>query len=83
MERTGHRSNSVRSYKRTSNAQLSNVSEILYGKEVEVQSSKPLSSPKKQVESCSDENNGVVMKRPRRDPDDDKKITVNVTVNVQ
>ena len=46
-EVTGHRSNAVRGYKRTSSDQLKSVSNILYGQGPEGKLVKKVSSPKK------------------------------------
>lgn len=46
MDRTGHRSASVRSYKRTSNIQLNDLSEILYGNTANKSAAVPPKRPK-------------------------------------
>ena len=87
-EVTGHRSNAVRSYKRTSNDQLKSVSNILYG---EVCDNKAKSGDThcdmKSVTKV--ENDGEsVCKKPKIDVDVTSKsenipVNVNVTVNIQ
>lgn len=77
MEKTGHRSNAVRSYKRTSDKQLREVSDILYGhKEV---TSEPVPKKPCTVSSApcnSDEAIHV------ESSDNGSKISLNLTINV-
>lgn len=88
MERTGHRSNAVRCYKRTSNDQLCEISNVLYGHEVDV----PVPVKKHKVESIV---SGCKEPDTSSKKDDDSatgctsietgnasKISLNLTINV-
>ena len=87
MERTGHRSNAVRLYKRTSNGQMRDVSNILYGKS---NSTEAQMSPKKCIctGSVSDSNENPVkvnvnenIVETKKEQEDTGNICVNVSVN--
>ena len=87
QEKTGHRSVAVRSYKRTSNRQLKNVSDILYGNiNAQSTSSKPSSTLSKPP---SDNEDDSVCKKVKTDDKDVsststdvKGLTININVNV-
>lgn len=84
MEKTGHRSNAVRSYKRTSDSQLRGVSKLLYGQTNKLTSDEP--APKKECtvtsgDLCNDAkppSTTVSLATANETPG----ICVNVTVNV-
>ena len=83
MEHTGHHSNSVRSYKCTSNDQLHDVSNFLYGN-CDEKESKVVTSVRKRpcTRSCSDEKFDVKMNsKDDKDPDGCQ-IVVNVNLNL-
>ena len=83
MEHTGHRSNSVRSYKRTSNGQLRDVSNFLYGKPAESnENSDEFPSKKRCTRSCTDENCNVKFSGNGDKDHDGRQIVVNVSVNI-
>lgn len=79
MEKTGHRSSAVRGYKRTSEKQLREVSNILYGKpKAEVADEpvckKPCTVSKPPEETCE----GITVEH----GENSSKICINLTVNV-
>lgn len=84
MDRTGHRSTAVRSYKRVSGKQLRDVSKILYGQEVTGNEAKKpcletvAKPPKTEVEPCvSDEKTDNVSTG-----ESSSKLCFNFTINV-
>lgn len=85
-EKTGHRSDSVRSYKRTSDGQMKDLSDILYGNVAsnsKVESGEPVAKRVK-TEPCS----SIVTTDVRRKDDDDKgpntslPLCINVNVHL-
>ena len=87
MEHTGHHSNAVRSYKRTSNGQMRDVSNILYG---QGKPQDPELPPSKrsciESESSCKENPVTVhinnnSKEQVKSKDDSRNICVNVNLN--
>lgn len=70
MEKTGHHSNAVRSYKRTSNKQLREVSNLLYGEDKQ-----DVPPPKKsRCETVSKPVDNVTVERCEAAPNDDSKV---------
>lgn len=83
MERTGYRSNAVRSYKCTSNDQLRNISNLLYGEEPEAKKI-CTSAPRKIASTSSCKDPDIICKR-RHDNDDGasgSKLSFNFTINL-
>lgn len=96
MERTGHRSNAVRSYKRTSDKQLRNISRILYGQEnsdepctkkqcVDKSTSLVTSAPEAQGKPdiiCNVQGDHASLQGERKSDDKCQTIAVNLTINL-
>lgn len=74
QERTGHRSDSVRSYKCTSSKQLSEISDILYGNEIEPRPAKQAKIEQESTENaCTTADDGDTTK---------SKVSFNFTINL-
>lgn len=78
-EKTGHRSDSVCSYKRTSDGQLKQLSDILYGNPVEQSTVQVVKKQKVCIDGCKVEQ---VTRSPKKDGDDKGQGPAPVYVNV-
>lgn len=86
-EKTGHRSDSVRSYKRTSDGQLKQISDILYGNScAEAKLEGPVGKkPKVEAASCNTQVDSACAKKDDSDkgPQGSFPLVVNVNVHVK